>query len=90
MQKIQWDSGKNEKLKKERGISFEEVAVCIEYKQVLAIIEAPGKKHKGQKVLIVILNNYVYYVPFVKYNQGIFLKTIIPSRKLTRKYLKRR
>lgn len=69
-------------------MSFEEILVCIENQQVLAIIQSPGKKHKDQKVFVVELNNYVYYVPFVKMGDDLFLKTIIPSRKLTKKYLR--
>jgi hypothetical protein len=33
------------------------------------------------------INDYVYYVPFIEDNEKIFLKTIIPSRKYTKKYL---
>ncbi len=85
--RIQWDQEKNEKLKRERGISFEEIVVCIENRQVLAIIENPNKKYKGQKIFVCVLNNYIYYVPFTKCREGVLLKTIIPSRKFTRKYL---
>jgi len=88
MGKIYWDIAKNQKLKSERGISFEEILVCIENQQVLAIIENPGKKHKNQMVFVIELNKYVYYVPFVKDGDNIFFKTIIPSRKLTKKYLR--
>jgi len=88
MENIRWDAEKNKKLKTERGISFEEIVVCIENRQVLAIIENPGKKRTEQMVFVVELNNYVYYVPFVKDEDDIFLKTIIPSRRLTKKYRK--
>ena len=49
----------------------------------------PNKlKYPNQKIYIVNLNGYVYLVPFVRKNtQTIFLKTIFPSRKLTKKYL---
>ncbi len=90
MGNIVWDPEKNKKLVAERGVSFEKVVVCIENSQVLAIIENPNKKYNDQMVFIIELNNYVYYVPFIKEKEGenIFLKTIIPSRKLTKKYLK--
>ena len=88
MENIYWDPDKNRKLKTERDISFEEVLVCIENQQVLAIIENPNKKYKNQLVFVVEFRDYVYYVPFVKVEGGIFLKTIIPSRKLTKKYLR--
>ncbi|MFH1093407.1 MAG: BrnT family toxin [Candidatus Omnitrophota bacterium] len=88
MERICWDSEKNKRLIAERGISFEEVFVCIENAQVVAIIENPAKRYKGQRVFVIKLNNYVYYVPFVKQGENIYLKTIIPSRKLTKMYLK--
>ena len=89
MGNICWDPTKNQKLKTERGVSFEEVLACIENYQVLAIIRNPGKKYKNQKVFVIELNNYVYYVPFVKAGDDLFLKTIVPNRKLTKEYLRR-
>ncbi|MFH1245635.1 MAG: toxin [Candidatus Omnitrophota bacterium] len=88
MGNIYWDSTKNQKLKSERDISFEEILICIENQQVLAIIQNPSKKYRDQSVFIVELNHYVYYVPFVKVGDDLFLKTIIPSRKLTKEYLR--
>jgi len=41
-----------------------------------------------QKMFIVEINNYAYLVPFVENEKEIFLKTIIPSRKATKEYLK--
>ena len=88
MENIYWDPAKNQKLKEERGISFEEILVCIKNQQVLAIIQNPSKKYKNQRVFVVELNDYVYYVPFANTEDGLFLKTIIPSRKLTKEYLR--
>jgi len=89
MGRILWDEDKNVRLKRERGISFEEIVVCIENRQVLAIIQNPSRKYSGQEVFVIGLGGYIFYVPFVKYGGDIFLKTIIPSRKLTKKYLKK-
>ncbi len=84
-----WNTGKNERLKSERHISFEEIVFYIESGQLLDIIENPNvEKYQGQRILIVNVNNYAYLVPFVESEDEIFLKTIIPSRKATRKYLK--
>lgn len=88
MGNIYWDPIKNLKLKAERGVSFEEILVCIENQQVLAIIKNPSKKYRNQRVFVVEINKYVHYVPFVKVGEDIFLKIIIPSRKLTKEYLK--
>ena len=88
MKYFSWDNEKNQLLKKERNISFEEVVFHIEKKRVLDIVEHPNQeKYKGQKIFIINIHNYAYLVPFVESEQRIFLKTIIPSRKATKKYL---
>ena len=38
-------------------------------------------------MLVVNVDGYAYLVPFVEDVQGVFLKTIIPSRKATKRYL---
>ena len=69
----------------ERGISFERVVFEISLGNELDVLEHPNQeKYPGQKILIVQVDDYVYAVPFVE--TEIFLKTIIPSRKATRKY----
>jgi len=47
-------------------------------------------RYPGQKIYIVEINNYAYLVPFIETEREIFLKTIIPSRKATKKYLEER
>ena len=72
----------------ERGVSFEEVVLCVEEDQVLEVIDHPNKgRYVHQKILVVKIRDYVYLVPFVDKDGEFFLKTIIPSRKWTRKYL---
>ena len=83
-----WNNDKNEKLKKERNISFEDVIYYIENEKLHAILKHKNqKRYPGQKIYVVEINNYVYLVPFVETENEIFLKTIIPSRKATKKYL---
>ncbi|HEC30443.1 MAG TPA: BrnT family toxin [Candidatus Yonathbacteria bacterium] len=83
-----WNSEKNEELIKERGISFERVIYHIEKQEVLDIIRHPNiSKYPNQRMFIINIDNYAYLVPFVENDSEIFLKTIIPSRKATRKYL---
>lgn len=88
MKYFDWDEEKNNKLKNERKISFEKVIVAIIDGNLIDIIDNPSNIHKDQSVLVVKINDYVYYVPFVETEDKIFLKTIIPSRKLKKKYLK--
>ena len=87
---FKWDEEKNAKLVRVRGISFQEVVLCIEDDQVLEVIDNPNKeKYEHQRVFVVKVRDYVYLVPFVDNGEEMFLKTIIPSRKWTKKYLKR-
>lgn len=44
--------------------------------------------HGGQSIYIVEIDDYAYLVPFVVDGDVHFLKTIIPSRKATRRYLR--
>jgi uncharacterized DUF497 family protein len=84
-----WDTGKNEKLRAERGISFEEIVFHIEQGDVLDILEHPNPgKYEGQRVLVVKVEDYVYLVPFIETENEVVLKTIIPSRKATERYLR--
>ncbi len=79
---------KNAQLILERGISFERVVHHIEKNEILGVIKHPNPlRYPKQKVFIVNVENYAYLVPLVEGDTGIFLKTIIPSRKATRKYL---
>ncbi len=84
MKYLNWDSAKNEILKLERGISFEEIAYLIESGQVIGIEENPGRVN--QKLYILEIENDAYIVPYVENDQEIFLKTAFPSRKYTKKY----
>lgn len=88
MKYFDWGVKKSEKLRQERGIGFEEVLVAIDEDGIIDIIEHPNKKkYPNQKVLIVNIDQYAYLVPFVEDREKIFLKTIIPSRKATKKYI---
>jgi len=87
MKQINRDVTKNLLLKNERGISFEDVIYYIENEKVIDVIEHPNKsKYPNQKIFVIQINDYVYLIPFVENDQEIFLKTIIPSRKATKKY----
>ena len=83
-----WNQEKNDELIKERGISFERVIQHIEKEGFLDVIKHPNtSKYPNQRMYIIEIANYAYLVPFVENDNEIFLKTIIPSRKATRKYL---
>ena len=89
MKVFRWDNEKNEKLKKGRGVCFEQVVLLMEREDVLDTIEHPNQdKYLGQKVAIVKIEIYIHLVPYVQERDEIFLKTIIPSRKATKKYVR--
>ncbi len=85
-----WDNDKDEQLKRERGISFEQIVFLILHDRILDILEPPNKtKYRDQKLYVINVDNYAYIVPFEDRNDVRLLKTIFPSRKYTRKYLRR-
>jgi len=74
---------KNELLKEQRNIGFEDVVLALESGNLLDDIEHPNKeKYPNQNIFIILIEikNYVYLVPYVEDDTSIFLKTIIPSR----------
>lgn len=82
MKYFHWSPEKNESLKSERGISFEEIALLIEADRILGIEENLGRP--DQKIYILEIDNSGYIVPFVVNQDEIFLKTAFPSRKYTK------
>lgn len=86
---FRWNHEKNEQLKARRDISFEEIVLAIETGGMLDILQHPNRrKYAGQLVFVVGVEEYVYLVPYVEEPGFYFLKTIIPSRKATRDYLR--
>ena len=88
MKHFAWNLEKNAQLIDERRISFERVIYHIEKYGYLDLIKHPNsEKYPDQRMFIVGIDNYAYLIPFIENETEIFLKTIIPSRKATRKYL---
>ncbi len=86
---FRWDNEKNELLKTTRGVCFEQVVLLMEKGEILDTIENPNQeKYSGQKIAVLMIDTYVYLVPYVENNEEIFLKTIIPSRKATNRYVR--
>ena len=89
MKPFRWNHAKNERLKLEREISFEEITLAIEGGGLLDVLKHSNPaRYPHQRILVVAFDGYVYLVPFVEEAEAYFLKTIIPSRKATRDYLK--
>ena len=88
MKTFKWNTEKNDVLSKERGITFEEIVETIESGAKVIEVDHPNKKkYPNQRILIVDVSGYAYMVPYVQDVNECFLKTIIPSRKATKKHL---
>ncbi len=87
MKTYAWSSEKNELLKQERGVSFEDIVVNIHLGNEVDIYDHPNQdRYPDQMISVVIIEGYAFLVPFVESDEEIFLKTIIPSRKATKQY----
>jgi hypothetical protein len=88
MKPFRWSHEKNEILKRERSISFEEIVLAIESGGLLDELKNPNElKYPNQLIFVIALDGYAYLVPYVEESEYYFLKTVIPSRKATRDYL---
>ncbi len=88
MKQINWSAEKNQTLMNERGISFEDIVFSVQQQDLLDDLCHPNKdKYPNQRMFVVNVEGYVHLVPYVENEQEIFLKTIIPSRNATKKYL---
>ena len=89
MKPFRWNHEKNEQLKAARNISFEEIVLAVEADGLLDVVAHvnPGK-YPNRRMFVVAVERYAYLVPFVEEADCYFLKTVIPSRKATRDYLK--
>lgn len=80
--KFKWDPLKNERLKRARGISFEEILKA----KLISIERHPSKPLQDR--MLYEWRDYIWVVPFIRTEDEIFLKTIYPSRKHTQRYKK--
>ncbi len=88
MKYFDWSEEKNKILMQDRNVSFEMVIVCIQGGGIVDKVRHPNQnRYAHQHIYIINIDDYIYAVPFVEDDKKIFLKTIIPSRKLTRQYL---
>ena len=87
MKNYAWNPTKNDVLKRERGVSFEDVVFHIAAGDEVDLFEHPDQqRYPRQKISVVRIEGYVYLVPFIESAHETFLKTIIPSRKATKQY----
>jgi uncharacterized DUF497 family protein len=80
MKYFDWNDPKNELLKKKRGVSFEQVVLAIALGDLIDRIKHPNSaRYPNQKIFLVLIDNYIYSVPYVEDDEKIFWKTIIPN-----------
>lgn len=88
MKTFAWESEKNQKLIEERGISFEDAVYFLNNGGFIDdVAHTNTEKYSNQRVFYVNIEDYIYLMPYVENDDEVFLKTIIPSRKATKKYL---
>ena len=89
MKPINWNPDKNRKLIEERNISFENIDFSLQSGGLLDDISHPNsQKYPHQRVFVISIDDYAYLVPYVENEDEIFLKTVVPSRKATKQYIR--
>ncbi len=82
-----WNEDKSSLLKTNRGFNFNNVLESIQKNGIIDNYRHPNtEKYPNQNIFVICLDGYIYYVPYVIDGGDIFLKNIIPSRKLNKKY----
>jgi hypothetical protein len=82
-----WNSEKDSRLRDERGVGFQDVLLETSEGRVLDVIDSTiNEKCQPQRAFVRKIDGSAHYVPSVETDEEIYLKTIIPSRKLNKKY----
>lgn len=88
MKIINWSTEKSLALKRSRGICFEDVVFYIERGDILDDYLHPNHQtYPGQRIMVINIANYAYLVSYVENEEELFLKTIIPGRRATLRYI---
>lgn len=91
MKRYEWNPEKDKQLRETRGISFDEIVLHLEVGRFLDIIATPQPdKYPAQRIFVLEIDGYAWLVPFVESEDVVFLKTAMPSRKMTKHYLRER
>ena len=78
-----WSETKSRRLKKTRGVSFDEIVGA----RLVDVLAHPAREH--QRLMIFEHRGYCWVAPYVEKDGVCFLKTLYPSRKFTKIYLGR-
>lgn len=85
--RYEWNAGKSERLRAERGFGFEDIVAAINDGDLVDDIPNPSPKYRNQRVMVVAMFGYAIVVPYVRDAERFFLKTAFPSREARKKYL---
>ena len=80
MKEYKWNEEKNKYLKRTKGVSFEDILNS----RFISAEKHPSREN--QMILLFEHKSYIWIVPCVVEKNYIFLKTLFPSRKYTKKY----
>jgi uncharacterized DUF497 family protein len=83
---LAWNAEKNQMLKEQRGLAFEDVAEAIMSGQLIDDVPHPSAKFPHQRMLVVKMAGYTCLAPYVQDGEVKFLKTLYKSRKSHRHY----
>ncbi len=82
-----WNEQKNDMLLSQRGVCFQDVIEQIGKNGLIDNYPHPNiQRYPNQYIYVISIRDYIHYVPYIKDGDDIFLKNIIPSRKLNKKY----
>jgi hypothetical protein len=83
-----WNEDKDALLRERHGIGFAECVRAVQAGNVLADLQHPNReRYPGQRIMILMINEYAWDVPYVRNGDMLFLKTLFPNRKHTARYL---
>lgn len=86
-----WDPEKNEFIRAERGVTFEEIVLSLGNGKLWKIGNHYNQqRYPKQRIFFVQIDGYIFMVPFVVENDVIFLKTAFASRKATKEFIEER
>lgn len=82
MKSFDWNSEQNQHLIEERGFSFEDASYYLLKGGLIDDVSHPSsEKYPNQRIFVIDVEGYVYFIPYVESKEYIFLKTIIPAAK---------
>jgi uncharacterized DUF497 family protein len=84
----EWNEDKDALLRNKYGIGFADCVSAVQAGNLLADLEHPNReRYPRQRIMILMIDEYAWDVPYVRNGDRMFLKTLFPNRKHTARYL---